>query len=157
MGRSITLVSQQALYAQETEKVFLVLLTIDHDDFASPFRLVNNTEDVTSGGDLYVAFPFKLELPADSDNEPPEATLSIDNVDRQIVNLVRSISTSADVTIEIIRSDDPDVIEASFSNMKLKDVSYNAQTVSGRLVFERFDFEPYPAGRITPSDFSGVF
>ena len=157
MSRPITLVSKQAIHAQETDKVFLVLLTINHTDLASSIRVVNNTQDIVSNGDTYIGFPFSIELPRDSDNFQIEAKLAIDNVDRQIVAAVRTITSAADVTLEIIRSDTPDVIEASFANFKLKNVSYNALTVSGTLVFERFDREPYPVDRITPNNFPGVF
>ena len=157
MTRTISDATKEAIHSQETGEAFLILLTIDHTDLAAPIRVANNSEDIVSNGDTFLAFPFLLELPKDSDSLAPEATLTIDNVDRQIIAAVRSISSAPSVKIEVIRSGDPDTIEVSYDGMELRDVVYNAFQVSGKIVMQRFDAEPYPAGRMTPVDFPGLF
>lgn len=157
MSRTISDSSKAAFYGSETDDAFLILLTIDHDDFVSPVRVVNNSEDITSNGELFIAFPFLLELPKDTDALAPQATLTIDNIDRQIITSLRSIASAPSIKIEIIRAADPDTVEVSYDGMLLRDVTYDQSQVSGKIVLQRFDSEPYPAGRMTPKDFPGLF
>jgi len=50
MPRSISSTAQAAINAQETDEIFLILLTISHDDLAEPIRVVSNNENITSNG-----------------------------------------------------------------------------------------------------------
>jgi hypothetical protein len=157
VSRSVSLTARQALYAQETGEVFLVLLTIDHADLASPIRVSSDAVDTLSRGDTYVAFPFRLSLPEDGDDRPPRARLAIDNVDRTIVQSLRQIGSAPRVLIEVVRGADPDSIEAAFPDFELTDAHYDALTVQGDLTLESFLREPYPAALFTPADFPGLF
>jgi len=157
VSREISPAARAALHAPETSDVFLVLLTIDHADMQSPIRVCNNTTDITSRGDIYIAYPFQLTLPDDEDNRPPRARLTIDNVDRQIVQAVRSLTSSPTVTIEIIRAADPDVAEARFQDFRFTNISYDSHRVEGDLTVEDFTAEPYPAASFSPSLFPGLF
>lgn len=157
MSRHISPAGRAALHAPETADVFLVLLTIDHADMAAPIRVCNNAVDVTSRGDLYIAYPFHLTLPDDEDNRPPRARLGIDNVDRQIVQAVRALTSSPAVTIDIIRAADPDVIEAQFQDFRFTNISYDSHMVEGDLTVEDFTAEPFPAACFSPSLFPGLF
>lgn len=143
-------------FAQETDEVWLVLITIDHDDLSQAIRVVNNTEDVTSRGDTYTAFPFDITLPDAREDAPPRARLVIDNVSREIAEAVRSISSAASVTLEVIRAADPDVVERSWPFFKLRNVKWDVGKVSGDLTLEDFTSEPYPAGIFSPASFPGL-
>ena len=93
MSRTVSTLFRQAIYAQETQQVFLLLITIDHDNLAVPIRVVVNTEDITSRGDLYQAYPVDVELPDDNDDAPPTARLTIDNISTSVkVSLNTSLS-----------------------------------------------------------------
>ena len=157
MSRSITTTARQATYDAETSEAFLILLTLTHPDLAGPIRVVNNGVDVVSGGDTFIAFPFRLSLPTDSDERPPRARLSIDNVDRQIVTAVRQVSGPIGVLMEIVLASDPDTIEASFPDFELTEVRYDALVVEGDLGIEAFVREPFPGDRFTPSGYLGLF
>lgn len=157
MSRSVSLTARQALYAQETGEAFLVLLTIDHANLASPIRVSSDAVDTVSRGDTYIAFPFRLSLPDDSDDRPPRARLTIDNVDRTIVQTLRQISSAPTVLIEAVRGADPGTVEAAFPDFELANARYDALTVQGDLTLESFLHEPYPAERFTPADFPGLF
>ncbi len=54
---------KQAAFLQDTDEVFLALLTIAHADISPSIRVVNNTENITSNGNLFTAFPFDIQLP----------------------------------------------------------------------------------------------
>lgn len=144
-------------FAQDATDVWLVLLTIDHASLSDPIRVVNNTQNITSNGNSFVAFPFEITLPDNRDGAAPRAELSIDNVSREIGEAVRGMDSPASVKIEIIRADAPDTIEIEWPYFTLRNVIMNAQAVSGDLMFEDFVSEPYPAGKFVPSHFPGLF
>ena len=157
MSRAVSSLTRQALFAAETGEAFLVLLTLDHPDLAVPIRVTNDAVTTTSRGDSFVVFPFDLVLPDDQDNRPPRAKLVIDNIDRQIVQAIRSLSSAPTVLIEIIRAAAPDTVEAQFVDFRLTNVSYDVQRVEGDLTIEDFTAEPFPAATFSPSWFPGLF
>ena len=142
-------------YAAESD-LPLVLLKIDHADINPPIRVVNNKVDITSNGDVFVAFAFSITLPDIIEGAPPRAQLRIDNVSREIGEAIRAISSPAAVTIQVVRQDDTDTIEASWPAMRLTNVRYNALTVRGDLEFEDLTAEPYPWPTFSPAEFPGL-
>lgn len=157
MSRSLSSAALQSLHAAETDDAFLILLTISHDDMASPLRVTSDAVATESRGNTFVPFPFELTLPDDMDDRAAQARLLIDNVDRQIVYAVRSLNSAPSILIEIVRAADPETVEAQFVDFKLVDVSYDAWRVEGVLSIEDFTAEPYPAGIFSPSQFPGLF
>lgn len=147
----------QSAFAQETDEVWLVLLTISHPDIDPSIRVVNNSVNVTSRGNEFVNFPFDITLPDQREDSPSRARLSIDNVSREIAQAIRQISTPPNVLIEIIRAADPDTVEMSWPFFQLRNVKWDAQSVSGELMLEDFTDEPYPAGTFSPPSFPGLF
>lgn len=145
------------LYQEEMDEAIIVLLTISHDDLTNPIRVCSDNVDVESNGNTFIAFPFEIELPQNAGDEAPRAKLQIDNVDRSIITIIRSITTKPTVTIEIVRSGDLDTIENTFPDFSLQDVTYDALTVSGILTLEEFLYEPYPADIFDPARFPGGF
>ena len=136
--------------------LYLVLLTIEHPDLDPPIHVVNNTVNVTSNGITYAGFPFEIALPESPENGPPRAELTISNVGREIGQAIRSVGSPPAVSIQVIRQETPDVVEALHQNMKLTGVTYDVQQVSGQLVREDFVTEPYPATTYSPAEFKGL-
>ena len=134
----------------------LVLLKIDHADISTPIRIVNNKVEIISNGETFNAFPFRISLPDNLEDAPPRAQLRIDNVSREIGEAIRSISTPADVTIQVVRQAALDHIEASWPAMRLTNARYDALTVRGDLEFEDLTREPYPAHTFSPAEFPGL-
>lgn len=142
--------------AQETGEVWLVLLTITHTDLPAPLRFVNNNEDITSNGNVYTAFPFEIFLPDQDPDQPPRASLRIDNVDRQIVAALRTLTSAPTIQFDIILASAPNTIEATFPGMKLVGASYTAATIEGEIAPESLFTEPMTY-TMTPSRFPGLF
>jgi len=156
MSRTLTLAAKQALAASETADAFLILLTIDHPDLAQPIRVTSDGVNTVSRGNTFIAFPFALILPDDSHDRPPRARLAIDNVDRRIVEAIRSIGSAPTVLMEIVRAADPDTVEASFVEFRLTNTRYDELVVEGDLTLESFVAEPYPATIFSPADFTAL-
>lgn len=157
MSRELSSTALAAALAQETGQVFVVLIEIDHDELDAPIRVCSDSQAVTHGGDSYAAYPFDLTLPTDKADGVTRARLSIDNIEREIVQAVRSIATPPSCTITIVLADSPDTVEAEFSGFEFTNISYDAYTVSGDITIESFMNESYPAGSFLPSKFPGLF
>lgn len=155
MARTLSPAATAALHAQESGEVWLVLLTITNPGITT-IRVVNNTEDVVSRGNTYLAFPFEIDLPGQDADSPSTARLRIDNVDKRIVEAVRSITTPPVVTLEVVLASQLDTVEISFTNMTMRSVEYDADSVRGQLVFESIFTEPLTY-TITPNRFPGLF
>ena len=133
-----------------------MLLQTTHPNLPEAIRVVNNNENVTSGGNVYIAYPFEIELPGEDSDQPPLARLRIDNVDRLLVATVREIATPPQITIRVVLASQPDTIEMEFQGLTMRNVTYDAATISGELVFEQILVEPV-ATVMTPSKFPGAF
>lgn len=155
MPRTLSNTALASLNAAETGEVWLVLLTITNPGITT-IRVVNNTEDITSRGNVYQAFPFEIELPGQDPDSPASARLRIDNVDKRIVEAVRSISTPPNITIEVILASQPDTVEIAYADLTLRSVEYDADSVRGELTFESIFSEPVTLS-VTPNRFPGLF
>lgn len=157
MSRTLSLLARQALFAPETGEAFLVLLTLDHPDLEEPIRITSDAVETLSRGQSFIAFPFDIIIPDDTESASPRARITIDNVDRTITASIRAMTAAASVTIEIVRAADPDTVEAAFPGFQLINVVYDALTVSGDLAIEDFTAEPWPAAVFSPAGFPGIF
>lgn len=155
--RTLSTTAKQAVFAQQTGKVFLSIIAIDHDDLASPIRLVNNTENITSRGNVYTACAFNLEMPDESNEKLPRAQITIANADRAITASLRGVTTPGTLTHEIILSDTPDVIEAGPFVYQVESIDWTAKFITARLSYEDLLNEKAPATLITPTYFPGLF
>lgn len=154
--RNLSPVAVASMMAQETGEVWLVLLTIEHGALSEPIRVVNNLEDIASNGNNFIGCPFEIELPGQDTQRASAARLRIDNVDREIVNSVRAITTPAEVTIQIILASQPDTIEVQYDGLVLRNVQWDGAFVTGDLVAEDIFSEPI-CTMMTPSAFPGLF
>lgn len=156
MARSLSATAVASMMDETTDEVWLPLVTISHSDLAAPIRVVANYENIVSRGNTFIAYPFDLELPGQADDSPGEARLRIDNVDKQIVEAIRTITGPPSVLIEVIMASAPDTVEIAIGSMTLRDVSYDVAAVEGVLRFEDITVEPVGA-IITPERFPAIF
>ena len=118
---------------------------------------MNNGEDVVSGGLTYVAFPFEIALPADTEDAPPSVTLRICSVDRRVIQAIRSASGDLQAELVVVAASDPDQVEVGPLEFSLRNATYDQGVVEGTLRYENLLNEPFPEGAFTPSRTPGVF
>jgi hypothetical protein len=166
MSRVLSNAMKHAMYSQETDEVFIVLLTISHPTFAEDIKVCSDAfqmlpnagvRGVVSRGEEYIYLPFSIELPQQNETGLSRAKLSVDNIDRRVVDAVRRADSSLSIKLEIVLASDVNTPEISIDKFKLSVVNYDSLTVSGDLTLEYFDLEPFPYGRFTPSLFPGLF
>lgn len=145
------------LAARETDTVFITLITITHAELGTPIRVCNDAIDCVSRGNTFQACTFRFVPPNQDPDTVPRARLQIDNVDRQIVQAIRTITSKPSIMVEVVRDDDPDTVEMTLDDFQLEDVTWDQMFVTGDVTIENFLQEPYPAHAFVPSYFPGMF
>lgn len=159
MARSVATTIVQAVNAQDTDNAFLVLLTLTHSSFAT-VRLVNNTVDVVSNGNTYTAFPFKIELPASTEDFQPIMTATVYNATIGLVNEVRTIAGSREriaVRIDVVASSDLDNPVYTVSTFEITNAEYDDTIMTFDMAVDTLIAEGYPADSFSPPNFPGIF
>lgn len=168
---SISLNFREAAYAQETGRVLICLIAIDHDDLSEPIRIstdpTQRLEEYTTDYDVvygtisreetFLFFPVRIGLPNETENGPGEMTLELDNVHRTYVETIRTISSPLRITVEMVMDNTLDVVEAVWPEFLLTNISYDAMLITGTLKLETLVREPFPCGTFTPVGFPGIF
>lgn len=136
----------------------LILLEIDHPELTQPVRVVNDMTDVTSNGDIYIAFPFRCVLPDDFENQLPKARLSIDNVSRDLMFWIETTGggQGSTATFKQIMRSNPNLIEWQIQ-MSLFNVTVNMQEISAELGFENLFGKPAVTFKYRPDNSPGLW
>ncbi len=157
---------RSAAYAQETGEVFIALLTFSSPELTEPIYVASDPYElltiaqvrgVESNGQEFIFLPFDITLPRDDKTGTVSAKLRIENLDRQIIGHLRSIRAAVSIKIQIVLSNDVDLVEMEFDNFRLSNVTYDSMQIEGDLTLNYWGLEPFPSGRFTPSGFPGLF
>lgn len=158
MPRVLSSAALQAAYAQQTADGFLILIHISHPALSSDIYVTSDIVPTVSQGITYAPFPFDVTLPDDDPDKPPTASLTIDAIDRSIIAAIRSMGvTPATLTIDIVTMSTPDVVEMTSGAMTLRNVTYDALTVTGQMSYEEILQEPFPGDDVSPLTLPGVY
>lgn len=167
MSRTLSANALAALYGQESAEVAIALLTITHATLGTAIRLSSDpTERISdeplvyrtvSRGNDYLYARFQFVLPPDKSDAPPRCTIVFDNIDRGMVDLLRSVVTFPVILFEMVLSGSPDVVEMTLPAMLLTDVEITAETITITLQIDGLETEPFPAFDFNPATFPGLF
>ena len=155
--RTLSSAMLQAIYAQETGVVPILLLTLSGPGITT-IRVTSDAVNTVSNGQAFAPFPFMLTLPDDRADQIPQARLTIDAVDQRIADAVLKQlgNQPLTVTMQLVTSTDPDTIELQYT-MMMREIEGDALTISGALHFDPILAEPFPGDLVTPSTLPGVF
>lgn len=131
--RNLSTNAKKAIFSSQTSEVFLTLLEIDHDTLTTPFRFVANNENIVSNGNTYYRSAFEYELPEDSSGTVAGMSITICNVDRQIIETIRTVTGTPTIAVSIVLASDPDTIEYGPLSFYLETSTYSALTISATL------------------------
>lgn len=146
-----------AINASLTNTAFFYLLTITPPTGAEKIHLVNNTEPVVSNGLTFQPYPFTLSLPLDTGDKIPSIQLTIDNVDQSLTNAIRELETAPAIRIQLVTSTFPDLVEKDLDFLRLRNVNYNAISITGVLEIASIWARRFPAERVDPVRFPSLF
>ncbi len=156
-----------AAFAQETDDVLVVLVTIEHPELDTPLRFCSDAttrfgEDplsygIDSRGDRFYYLPIKVTLP-DEQEGAPQAKISMDNIGQETLALIRSVvSPPPTAKIELVLAATPDQVEIAFPIFFVVSGTTNAQTVEIDMTFDNLAQEPVPSMLYTPGKFPALF
>lgn len=133
------------LSAESTDTAWLVLLKIDHPDLqGQPILVTNDAVPTISNGLVFSPFPFSAILPDDVEGRPPQAQLQIDNTTQEIIAVLRGLITPPTLTIQIVRSINPDIVEYEWVGLEWSASSYDKNTITGTLSMIDLTEEEFP-------------
>ena len=165
--RTVSLTFRRAMLEQQSGETAAVLLTITHPSLAQPIYLssdpttrINETPvqyATVSRGNTYQFLPFSITLPDDVSERSPVARIQLDNVDRRLVTLIRSITSPPSVNIEVVLISTPNVVEMSWPNFQMKSAPYNAGSMTIELSIDALTDEPFPGDSFDSSGFPALF
>lgn len=155
MSRELSNELKAQLFKNESGDPFLTLLTLEGP--TETYRLVNNTKDITSRGDVFQAFPMKIKLPVDDGESAREFELVFDNASLLLIRALRTITQPVPCKVEMILASMPDVVQMSVEDLMIQSISYNKNSVSAKVIMDGFLSVAMTSEKYTPSLFPGLF
>src|SRR5688572_9363086 len=148
-----------AVQAERTEKVLIALITLSHPNMGPPLRVTSDKVQTVSNGDVFIPYPFHYARTRSSNEAPPIGRLTISNIDRRIVEALRGLPLEPpmSVLIQTVLADAPNVVEEQLAGFELRTPEWDALKVSGDLVIDILEREPFPNVRFLPSTFPACF
>lgn len=156
MPRRLTSSAIRAIASESTDQVAIVLLTLSRTDWPEPLRCATEQSDVVSNGLTYVPFPFTFTYPTDGE-ESQTARLEVDNVTRELVDEIRSVTGPIDVRIDIVLASDLNSVVARWDGFQIRNVTIDDTTIAADITYENTDVQRFPKGQFLPSNYPGLF
>jgi hypothetical protein len=155
MPAELTTALKAQIFAQESADPFLMLITLTTS--TAVYRLVNNSEDITSGGYVFSAYPLKITLPVDDGQSAREFSLDFDNTSLLLVKALRTVTDPIPVQIDMILASMPDVIQISIPDLQIVAATYDKQKLSAKVVLDNFLAVAMTSEAYSPSIYPGIF
>lgn len=156
MSRSLSNQLLAEMYGQNSSDPFLFLITLSHSSFSTIY-LANNTQNIISRGNTYVAFPMKITPPVDDGQSSNTLRLQMDNVSLELIDELRSVTDRIDVKVEMVLASAPDNVEIEYGELKMANASYDAQNIKATLVLDDFLNTGLTSEKYDPANFPGIF
>lgn len=145
--------------APETGEVVAWLVELDHADFQTPIRLVNDTQDLTHGGAAYTAHAFTIGLPDEGDGAGvPVMTLTLDNTALDHVADFRTVSrgeVSARACMVLVS--EPDVNQTGWLEGQINAVDVTAEAITATITIEPILERKVLSKRMDQSNAPGLY
>lgn len=166
MPRFVSLTFRTAARAMGTDVVPIVLAIVTHPELDAPLRLSSDPtvrtsdEPLTYGthhqGQTYDFVLMGAQLPDDVDGASPSTSLTFENVDKDMVGLLRSITTTATIELRLVLSTALDVIEEQYLDFRATLIRGDADKVTVDISREYLGAYNWPYARMTASRFPGL-
>jgi hypothetical protein len=157
---------RRAAFGEQTGEVPVVLATITHPDLVAPVRLSSDPTvrlsveplryGTISNGETYEFVMMSAVLPDQIRGQSPRASLVFENVAADSAKILRSITSPARISIDLVLASSPDVVEESDTDLLATRGGYDADRITLDISREPFTAEPWPSGRMTQARFPGL-
>ena len=171
--RLLSLNARTAQDAPDSSEMEIALFRIRHPEMEAPLLLsTDNTERLqddpevygtrsTWGGadpetEPYLWVIASAVLPGDTEDAPASAQIVLENLDSQMVEIVRSVTSPPEIDIAIVLASSPDLIEEEHLGLQIISCDVNASDIVLTISRENTDLEPFPPGRLNKLRFPGL-
>lgn len=144
------------LAARRSHDPLLMLVTITHAEVET-VRLVKNTENVTSRGQVFNASWFTIDWVNDDSNVTKCQFTMPNPSNREIAQRYFQKIVPPEVTLELIAASVPDEPIARVPRLDLRSIQPNPLFVTGTLVGKDHSAEPLGTIYVIPSRFPGFY
>jgi hypothetical protein len=141
---------------QLVDDLGIVLVTLTHPDLLEPLRMASMDIDVTSRGLVFVGWPMSMKLPT-AGSAAKRGTLSIDDVDPRIGEVVRGLKGEISLLIEYVSRDDPNDLILPHGGLLFSNISGDDAVITGEITGIASLNDTWPTARATPDTSPGVF
>lgn len=172
--RRVSLNERMAQEAGSTAEIRAVLFEISHPDLPKPIRLSTDNAERLSVDPLYygtrstwrganpITDPYlwivaSALLPSDKEDAPAGGMVALENLDREMVRLVRSYTGMATICMAVVLASSPDLLEAEYTDMEIVSADIDAGEIVLTFSREEIEMEPFPEGRMTRNNAPGLF
>ena len=153
--------------AEDADEVLVTLLTFSHPSQPAPIRISSDRTQVlsydpflqgtVSRGKTFYWVPMAVVLPSEGDDAQPEIRITLDLIDREVLQILRSDPTPATMLLEIVSAERPDIVEACHDGYEVQAAPYDEAQVSLVVIQTSFANEPHPADTMNPLTTPGLF
>ena len=135
----------RAIRARETGEVLLELVTVSHSAFGATIRRVDNTEDIVSRGETWIAKPTEVTLPRESDRGATSGRIVLDDTDLAISAEFRKASTPPTVLIEIVRASATETVDRAYRSLEATGMRVDGTSVVLTIGLADYRREAFPS------------
>lgn len=157
-----------SLNSSETDEVYVALLTIEHLELAGEvWRVSSDNRDLLdyeeqlrgtiSRQQNFSFLPMEFSLPDQKAEAEEMLEIRLSNVTQELMPILESVRTPANVDLEIVLASDPDDVEILFPEMQLISAVPDAGSVTLTLAVDNLTRENYPSDPITPGGFPALW
>lgn len=151
--------TRRDIFKQECANTDVVLLTITHSAWKAPVRLSTHETKLikidketstpiygtVSRKKTYYYCPIQATLCNSTDEQAPEAKFVLSNVTRELAQYLKMVDREyPKITIEVVNSATPDVVDMLFPELDLQTATWNADTVEVTVKSDIAASEPSP-------------
>jgi hypothetical protein len=152
------------LNGEHTSAAILVALKFVHVSSGTIVQIVDNTEDISINGDLFVACGFDLSPPQDKEEDVRSAKVTINNADQFMTSFVRGLSGNVTAEIIIVTPSNLSTEPKQFNNIeyqwlpiRVTSIQYNSSTIEMTLIMDPLSLKQFPSVVYDPYNFPGLF
>lgn len=165
-GRQLSNAAKHAAYQERSKDAWIILLTISSEGWTDDVRIASDpmqllpvagVRGVVSRGLEFIFAPFAFELPGENEGGTGAARISIDAVDRRMIQIIRSATKAIRIKAEVVISSRVNAPQTSINGFRLDNADYDRQNVTIAISMGYYDQEPFPYGRFVPSKFRSMF
>ena len=145
---------------QRTNEGIHTLITITHADLPAPIRITDHPggDVIGPGGATWVTRDGVVaRFPQDFAEGEPTGSLSMSNILRDLIDAIRSTSSTPDVQVDIVAISDPTTVQHGPFLYQIGRARYDELNTEFELILDDLMDDAFPGYRFDPKNTPGAF